>query len=744
MTDHAAHDPATETAEAVAVLDRVDHETDAIKADARRRMGMDIGPGEKVAALRSVLQRFDIGLYPLVALSALVVVDEFQGYAFTVLTPEIAAALGLNLGQITLLLGVKTLVVAVASLVLASLVQARPRRAAVAITTGILWTVFTIGTGFVISVWGLLLVLAADGASTGSTRAVHTPLLVDHYPPAVRMRMLSYYRGADSFGNVLAPLGVFFLTAVIGLTWRGVFVGLGLASALGVLIALRLRDPGFGQFDEELINQAIAERDGDQVVTSPDDVSLGFFEIVRRVMIIPTVRKLLLCYGVLGVFLVPLASILSFYFDEHFNLDAGQRGLFFAFNAAVSIVALVAYGSRGESIFARDPRKAMDQSGYLLFTAIALLIAGTLMPNIVFAAGFFAASSAAVVILVPILTLSMFAVVPSRMRPHVAALIQIYLAGVGGFAGAVFLGGIESRFGVGGALISMLLPAAVGAAVLRSTRHTLPQDMDAMIADQVQEQEIRAEQARGTTLPMLACRGVDFSYGPLQVLFDIDFTVDDGEMVALLGTNGAGKSTLLRVISGTGLPQRGTVRFGGTDITYVDAERRVGLGITQVPGGRGVFGPLSVAENLRLYGYSKGKSQRSADGSIAECFEVFPRLAERRNQAAATLSGGEQQMLALSKALILRPRLLLIDELSLGLAPIIVGQLMEMVRTINLRGTSVVLVEQSVNVALELVDHAYFMEKGQIKFDGRADQLLGRGDLLRAVFLDDGDTEPAP
>jgi ABC-type branched-subunit amino acid transport system ATPase component len=147
---------------------------------------------------------------------------------------------------------------------------------------------------------------------------------------------------------------------------------------------------------------------------------------------------------------------------------------------------------------------------------------------------------------------------------------------------------------------------------------------------------------------------------------------------------------------------------------------------------------MTVTENLRGFGFTLGRDTRAVDGAIDRCFEAFPRLAERRNQNAANLSGGEQQMLGLSKALILRPQLLLIDELSLGLAPVVVSQLLDMVRAINAEGTAVVLVEQSVNIALNLVDHAYFMEKGEIRFDGAAKELLSRDDLLRAVFLGAG------
>jgi ABC-type branched-subunit amino acid transport system ATPase component len=145
---------------------------------------------------------------------------------------------------------------------------------------------------------------------------------------------------------------------------------------------------------------------------------------------------------------------------------------------------------------------------------------------------------------------------------------------------------------------------------------------------------------------------------------------------------------------------------------------------------------MTVIDNMRVFGFSHGGNRREIDRGIDESFAAFPRLAERREQLASTLSGGEQQMLALSKAFIVQPRLLLIDELSLGLAPKVVGELLEMVRRINATGTAVVLVEQSVNIALSAVDHAYFMEKGEIRFDGRAADLLGRDDLLRSVFLE--------
>jgi ABC-type branched-subunit amino acid transport system ATPase component len=334
-------------------------------------------------------------------------------------------------------------------------------------------------------------------------------------------------------------------------------------------------------------------------------------------------------------------------------------------------------------------------------------------------------------------------VVPPAMRPHAGALFGVAIA-VGGFVGSLFLGGIDRRFGIVGSFVALVVPGVIGGLFLRSAGKLVMADLDRMIDETIEEEEIRQRTAAGHHLPMLAARGVDFSYGQVQVLFDVDFTVDDGEMVALLGTNGAGKSTLLKVISGIGLPSAGSVRYRGAEITYLDAERRLRLGITQIPGGRAVFGPMSVVENLRVFGHTIRKDAKAMDAAIERSFDAFPRLAERRNQKAVTLSGGEQQMLGLSKALMLRPRLLLIDELSLGLAPIIVGQLLDMVSEINRDGTAVVLVEQSVNIALGLVEHAYFMEKGEIRFDGPSADLLARGDLLRAVFLGTGPSGEAP
>jgi branched-chain amino acid transport system ATP-binding protein len=235
--------------------------------------------------------------------------------------------------------------------------------------------------------------------------------------------------------------------------------------------------------------------------------------------------------------------------------------------------------------------------------------------------------------------------------------------------------------------------------------------------------------------PLLSAEKVNFAYGSVPVLFDVDITVGEGELVAVLGPNGVGKTTLLRCLSGLEIPQQGVVRFNGDDVTRTTASRRVGLGLSQIVGGNAVFGSLTVAENLQMYGYSAGGDRKKVAAGIDRAYEIFPRLADRRSQLGSTLSGGEQQMLGLSKALILQPHLLVVDEFSLGLAPVVVGELLAMVRQLNSEGTAVLLVEQSVNVALNLVDRCYFMEKGRVVYEGHSEALRARPDLVQALSL---------
>jgi ABC-type branched-subunit amino acid transport system ATPase component/ABC-type branched-subunit amino acid transport system permease subunit len=242
---------------------------------------------------------------------------------------------------------------------------------------------------------------------------------------------------------------------------------------------------------------------------------------------------------------------------------------------------------------------------------------------------------------------------------------------------------------------------------------------------------------------LLRCSNVNASYGPMQVLFGIDLEVRQGEILALLGTNGAGKSSLLRSITGLLPVHAGSISLDGREISSESAERIAGRGLTMMPGGRGTFSSLTVEENLRVASWSLRRDRAAASDARQSAVDMFPILAERSGVAAGNLSGGEQQMLSLAMAFLTKPSLLCIDELSLGLAPTVVADLIEAVRDIHRRGTTIVIVEQSVNVALLVAERAVFLEKGQVRFSGPSAELLDRPDLLRAVFIG-GDTEAEP
>ncbi|HEV7664990.1 MAG TPA: ABC transporter ATP-binding protein [Chloroflexota bacterium] len=233
--------------------------------------------------------------------------------------------------------------------------------------------------------------------------------------------------------------------------------------------------------------------------------------------------------------------------------------------------------------------------------------------------------------------------------------------------------------------------------------------------------------------PLLHVNGLSAAYGNVTALWDVSFSVAEGQVVALLGSNGAGKTTTLRTLSGLLESTSGTVRFAGQDITHARSDQIVDLGIIHVPEGRQLWPRMSVQENLELGAYAaRAKAQRAA--TLERVYSLFPRLKERRTQAAGTLSGGERQMCALGRGLMGLPRLLMLDEPSLGLAPRLVGEMFETLRVLRQQGLTVLLVEQNVHQALELADAAFVLETGRIVLSGPSAELLA-DERVRNAYL---------
>ncbi|MBI5090413.1 MAG: ATP-binding cassette domain-containing protein, partial [Actinobacteria bacterium] len=435
---------------------------------------------------------------------------------------------------------------------------------------------------------------------------------------------------------------------------------------------------------------------------------------------------------------VSLASLL---YEQEFGLDERARGVASAIAEPFQLVGLVV----GARIVSR--RFVNDMSGLLHFLGRVAALTGVLSigfalsPTIWLAVAFNCVVTASAAVIGPGVLVALALAVPARARATGFSVASLWI--IPGLIALPLIGWISNHAGIRWGMLVMVPLLVVGSLILGSTSAVINDDIAQVWRSAMARSGLLCQRRRGEA-DLLLVRGLSAGYEHRQVLFEVDIDVREGEVVALLGTNGAGKSTLLKSISGVVEADRGAVVIDGRDITHAPPNEIAALGISQMPGGHGVFGSLTVAENLELAGWTRRRHHLDdVAAATAEVYEMFPALAERAHVAAADMSGGQQQMLALAMAFVARPRVLLIDELSLGLAPAIVGQLLPVVRRLAESGVAVVLVEQSVNVALTVAERAYFMERGRIRFSGPTAELLERPDLLRSVFLSEASSGSA-
>ncbi|HWW54981.1 MAG TPA: MFS transporter [Acidimicrobiales bacterium] len=468
-----------------------------------------------------------------------------------------------------------------------------------------------------------------------------------------------------------------------------------------------------------------------------DGAELGIGSTAQRTRRLRSIVGLLTAASALAFAAVGLPLLAAGDLQHHWHQAVGARGRIFLLVGLGAFGGVALAGWLGDRAWARGPRTLCGLVGVALAASGLLIAASAYLPNLGLeeVAGAFAVAALSV-------TLIAFAQAITAVAQPVARGVTLGLFGAygllfGGVGATVVLTAVSQADGARLALAMAGLCGVAAGAVVWGSAHRFAEDVTRTLLDSAPSEPLpdRPAGPRPARSVALGVRNIDFSYGTRQVLFGVGLEVAEGEVAALLGTNGAGKSTLLRLVAGLDHPSTGTIRLWGRDVTYLEAEQVVGLGVAMLPGGRMSFPGLSVLENLRVGGHTIRRQGPRLRTAIDEVLDLFPILAERRDQRVGTLSGGEQQMLALGRVLLTRPRLLLIDELSLGLAPKAVESLLAIVRRVNQEGTTVLLVEQSVNLALQLAGHAFFLERGEVRFDGDTAELLGRDDLLRPVFL---------
>jgi ABC-type branched-subunit amino acid transport system ATPase component/predicted MFS family arabinose efflux permease len=686
------------------------------------------GVGEQSMTLRDGLRRGGAKVFAV--LLAIVALDELSGAALGVLAPDIRDSFGVSSGAIVFISAAAGSFIVLGALPMGWLAD-RYRRGPIIGWATLLFSSMVFLTGLAVNAFMLFWTQFGVGIAKSSNLSVHGSMLADTYPITVRGRVSAARDSAAGMVRVLSPLLVGGIAAAAGgaAGWRWAFLILGIPVAVFGLLAFRLPEPPRGQFEkEDVLGEVIEDAN-----PAPISTEAAF----SRLFQIRTIKLAILAFAAMGFALFTGPVLANLFLEDEYGLRAFERGLVGTATGVVALLVLPFVGRYYDRLYRQSPARALRLVGILVLPAAILTPVQYFMPNPVLFAVFGIPQaimlSAAFTMVGPVLQ----SVVPYRLRGMGSALGSIYIFFIGATGGALLGALLTDAFGVRTAILVLTVPSTIvgGLMVLRSSTY-IRNDLTMVVAELQEEMDEHQRQlASPETTPALQVNDIDFAYGPVQVLFDIGFEVARGEVLALLGTNGAGKSTILRVIAGLGTPSRGVVRLNGQTITYVAPEQRTRLGIHMLPGGKGVFPQMTVRENLEIGAFIYRRDRADMDARIDRVLALFPRLRERQGQAAASLSGGEQQMAALARTLLHDPEVLLIDELSLGLAPLVVQQLLETVEQLKQQGMTIVIVEQSLNVALTIADRAVFLEKGEVRFSGPAAELARRDDLARAVFL---------
>ncbi len=717
-----------------AVPDELLEEVVAKSRDSEAIADIDMMPGTgegKPPPLIGILQKS--GFAPLVLLTAAALVPGSFNNGIALIGTNLEHSFHIHdaaLGAVTFVASVAQLLWAVPLALWAD----RGSRKVVAAVALLTFSVFAPLMGLAPNVWAFTFLYLVAAVGYGVNNTVHNSYLADAYPTEGRGRVFSWHNLSDPLSQTVGIL-VFGYTVDFTHSWRwGTCVALA-GIPLGLAL-FTLREPDKGANEQSHILKSSGMDLHSQQAAAPR-VLLG--SAVTRLLRIRSIYYELVAVAVLGFAGAGAPLFGNLYFVRHWRLDTAQRSDIYSIIGLAAFLGLPVAYVLGDRFFRRAPERPLVIAGICITAYGGLFVTSLYMPKLWMVVTLQFLANAAVSPLAICIFLTLAATAPPEMRTICFAMFGVYSLVFGAFGGAVILGAVSDAAGyLRGPTVALTLigpVCAIGGLLLFVGSRHVKRDITLVIEDVLERYAEGKRRQSGVPVPALQVHNLDFFYGTNQVLFDVDMEVAQGEIVALLGTNGAGKSTLLRAVSGLDHPHRGVIRIYGTNCTYLEPEQIIDQDVALLVGGKMTFPGLTVRDNLRIGSFSLRHQGKRARTARDEAMDRFPELAGRLDQPAGTLSGGEQQMLALARVMMTEPKLLLIDELALGLAPKSVDRLMAIVREVNRQGTTVVIVEQSVNRAMSLAERAYFLERGEVRFAGPIAELLQRDDLLRPVFL---------
>jgi ABC-type branched-subunit amino acid transport system ATPase component len=706
-------------------------------------------PGTVVSGARSL--GGGASLFPLGVLLSIQLLDQATQSSFNVLTPNVRDAFHLSNTSILLIVALAGAAALLGTVPVAWLADRTLRVPIVLVGAGV-GAAFSVALGLAPTAVLLAVMLCGVYLGQAVIFPTHNSLLADYYPVEARPRVYSAHRAGLSIGaagGVLLGAGL-----AAAFSWRTPFIVFALPIGIVVLIGLRLREPPRGHFEEVSLRALDPDAALDEAISEAESAAPGplpsvpealpplrepppsFGEAWRMVWKIRVLRRIFLALPFLAASIAGFTSLASLQYQETFHLGVFDRALLVAPVQVFVLLGLVVGATLGTRLAARGLHLIFRMLAVTAVVASAFAVMFALAPTVPVAFFGNAGIEGSLAIVGPGVLAALSLAIPSRVRSLGFSIGALFV--VPGLVVIPIVGAVGDAVGFRYGMLMLVPVFLVGGLVVATAGSFIDEDVqDVWLGMRTREAMLAARQ-RGE-LPLLAVRSLFVGYDRVPVLRGVDFEIAEGEIVALLGTNGAGKSTLLRAIGGVVEADRGAVIFDGRDITHMPPDEIARLGIGQMPGGAGVFPTLTVEENLRLAAWqdrrNHGRGDHWHEERLGEAFGRLGVLADRRGDRAGDLSGGQQQILALTMALLAAPALLLVDELSLGLAPIVVEQLLESLRTLRAAGTAVLLVDQSVNVAVAISDRVYIMDSGAIRFSGSASEVRDHPELLWSIYV---------